>query len=114
MVEVTENVMPIAKKHFLMRQLNNHIITEAEYETKVAPLEEEIERSLNRRLEQEITKLRESLKDVKTTTFSDGDIKKKVARILIDFLRPDFTIKEIKGIHRQAYKIMREECGNDD
>lgn len=114
MVVIAENIMPIAKKHFLIRQLDRGLITEAEYNEKIAPLEQEILIHRKERLEQAEEEMRKAFADVKNTTFGDGDIKRKIARMLIDSLREDFTAKEIKGVMRQGYKIMRTEVSDDD
>lgn len=106
--------MPISKKHFLMRQLNNHNITEAEYNEKIQPLEDEIALNLKVALDQATEELRASMANIKATTFGDGDLKRKIARLMIDFLKNDFTAREIKGIMRQGYKMMRTEVSDDD
>ena len=113
-MEVTKNLMPMSKKQFLMRQLYNHNITEKEYEERVAPLEQEIAINLKKALDTAYEELQKSMADVKNTTFGDGDIKRKVARLIIDFLKNDFTPREIKGVMRQGYKIMRTEVSDDE
>ena len=114
MGEIIKNRIPLAKKQFLMRQLYTKHITEAEYEERVAPLEQEIMVNQRDYMNKEMTKLMEQMSLEKKTTFGDGDLKRKMARLLIEFLKEDFTSKELKGIFRQGYKIMRQETGEDD
>ena len=114
MGEVTANTIHLMKKQFLMRQLQNRQITQEEYDAKITPLEDEIAKNLKQHLDECAEKLRQDCLNVRSSVFGDGDIKKKTSKLMIEFLRQWFTPSEIKGICRQGYKAMREECGGAD
>ena len=100
-------IKEVEEKHFLMRQLQNHYITEEEYNEKVKPLNLIIQTITLQRLEEARAKIIPEIQEVKKTIKYDGEMKRGVGKILIDFLKEDFTNEELKGIFRQSYKIMR-------
>ena len=102
-----ENTKLIQRKQFLMRALSNRNIEESEYKKEIAKLEPLIQANLDKRLKAEYAKLKEESNTIKKTIISDGDYKRAIARMLIQFLKEDLTIDEIKGVMRQGYKITR-------
>ena len=107
MVEVIKSRTALERKHFLMRALEHKQITEEEYNEKIKSLEKEITSNLQEVLVEEREKLKDEAVQIKKTVFTDGDMKRGVARVIIKFLRLNFSVDETKGIMRQGYKIMR-------
>ena len=106
-MEITENSTMLERKHFLMRQLDHKFITQEEYNKKIENMDKALALNVQKVLNQESAKLKDEVLQVKKITFSDGNMKRNIARILIKFLETDFNKEEIKGIMRQGYKIMR-------
>jgi len=104
---VTENKQLIARRHFLIRALANRNISKTAYDEEMPGLDAQIMKNLTARLEKSAEAMRIDLAKVKEITVSDGDLKRGVAKLLIEFLRKDFDEDEIKGVFRQGYKALR-------
>jgi len=109
MPEVIKNRRALERKQFLMRGLANKNVTQEEYDAEMKDLEKEITANLQEVLAEEHAKLKDEILQIKKTIFTDGDMKRGVARVLIKFLRANFSSTETRGIMRQGYKIMRKE-----
>jgi len=109
MAEVIKNRKAMERKHFLMRALSNKQITEEDYDTEIKSLNKEITANLQEILAEEHEKLKDEVLQIKKTVYTDGDMKRGIARVLIKFLRLNFSSAETRGILRQGYKIMRKE-----
>ena len=90
-----------------MRAVESRNITEEEYNEKIKELNKEITANLQEVLAEEHKKLKDEVLQIKKTVYTDGNMKRGVARVLITFLKLNFSNSEIKGIMRQGYKIMR-------
>jgi len=97
----------IERRHFLMRALDNHNITQEEYDKEMPGLKHQIAVNLQTILDEQAIKLNEEIVKVKKVVIDDGNLKRAIANILIKFLEQGFEPKEIKGIMRQGYKLMR-------
>ena len=106
-MQVEKNNQVMDKKHFLMRQLFNHIITEEQYNKDIEPLEKEIAENLKEALIEVKTEIKSEIETIKETVFNDGNFKRSIASIIIKLLEKDLTDAELKGVFRQGYKIMR-------
>lgn len=109
MVEVIKNRKALERKHFIMRALAYKQITQNEYDTEIKELEKEITANLQELLAEEHEKLKNQVLQIKKTIYTDGDMKRSIARVLITFLKLNFSSDETRGILRQGYKIMRRE-----
>lgn len=102
-----DNTSLMGRRHFLIRALNNHNITQEEYDREMPELEKKIQLNLSRKLKENQEELKNEITQLKNVLVSDGDLKRGAARIIIRFLKDYFTEEEIKGIMRQGYKIQR-------
>ena len=104
---VKKNTELMERKHFITRALDRGNMTQEDYDKEIPALEKAIAENLQEALLECETKLRAEIKEVKHIVSTDGDLKRKCAQLVINFLKKDFTESEIKGIMRQGYKIMR-------
>ena len=107
MVRVYENDKLQDRRYFLIRGLANRNITQEEYDAEVPELERQIAENIQKRLIEEEEKLRIEMAKQKKEIRTDGNLKRAVARKLIQFLKEDFNDDDIRGIMRQGYKIIR-------
>jgi hypothetical protein len=96
----------VKEKHILIRALENNNITLAEYDKKITILEDKIRNNIIEKLK-ENDKLIKDIKNIKKNIQYDGDLKRAIAKLFINFLEPYLTKDEIKGCFRQGYKLMR-------
>jgi hypothetical protein len=107
-MEVKENFSLIKEKHLLIRQLNNKYISQEEYASKVFDLDAKIKSNTLQSLKDSEDLLKEKVIEVKVENLEDGNMKRKIASIMIDILKmSNLDNDTIKGICRQGYKIMR-------
>ncbi len=106
-MELKKNTEILKEKHFLMRALEHKNITQEEYDKRIQGMEKRLIQNVQELLAEEYAKLHEATIQVKKTVYTDGDFKRGVARVLIEFLKPNFTKDEIRGVMRQGYRIMR-------
>lgn len=111
MPEVIKNRAALERKHFLMRAVDHKQITEEQYDTEIKELNKEITANMQEVLAEEHEKLKNEVIQIKKTIYTDGDMKRGIARVLIKFLASNFSKAETKGIMRQGYKIMRRDTG---
>ena len=97
------------RRHFLIRALDNHNITQSEYDKEVPELEKQIEENLEKRLIEEDEILKSEIHQIKQAIPTDGDMKRAIAKMTIKFLSQHLQRSEVKGVLRQGYKIMRRE-----
>ena len=109
MAIIQENTKLNERRFFLMRGLRQNNITQVEYDREMPELEKQIRENLAKRLIVESEILKSEIYQLKQTISTDGDLKRAVARMLINFLKKDFQDTEVKGIFRQGYKILRRE-----
>ena len=105
-MEIKKNNSLLARKHFLLRAIENKNVSIAEGEIELEKLNEEIKANLKEALTKENKILIDELKDAKKELM-DGDLKRGAGRAIIKLLKNYFSDQEIKGISRQMYKIMR-------
>jgi len=106
-VIVTKNKKPMERRYFLLRGLRKGNITQEQYDKEMPALEATIAVNLAEKLEESKKQMQADLEVVKKTIPDDGNMKRACGKILIKFLKEHFTDKEIKGIFRQGYKLMR-------
>ena len=104
---IKKNTKLIARKQHLLRALNTHNISEADYNKEMPELEKQIAINLKEALEEAYSDIRENINVVKKTISDDGDFKRCIAKIIISFLEDNLSKEEVKGVMRQGYKIMR-------
>jgi len=107
---MTETLKACERKHFLLRAINFKTKTKEECAEELAQLDKEINIAVAKRLADMRVKLKDEVEQIKSQPFSDGDLKRAVAKLMLKFLDPFFTNEELKGICRQGYKIMRGRC----
>ncbi len=106
-MEVIKSRKALDRKHFIMRAVENNNMTQDDYDAEVKVLDKEITANLQEVLAEEHEKLKNAVVQIKKTVYTDGDMKRGIARVLIKFLELNFTKEEVKGVMRQGYKIMR-------
>jgi len=97
----------VQRKHWCLRSNAHGNMTQWQMDKELAYLEPEIRKQTQIKLDAETIKLQKTVKEIKQTIFQDGDMKRAVARELIKILSPILSEKEMKGIMRQGYKILR-------
>lgn len=107
-MHVKELDRDIDRKQLLLRQIDNGYIEKDVANKEIAEINERIASVTQRILAEESEKLKTQIKEGTKKVFTDGDFKRTVARILIDFLERMYDKNEVKGIMRQGYKLMRQ------
>lgn len=109
-MNIEKNSVLNERKHFLLRAIYQKHKTKDECSKEIADIDKQLAINLKEALIQCQVALDEEIKTQKNAIFSDGDLKRSVAKIMIKFLSGHFNNSEIKGICRQGYKIMRQKC----
>lgn len=104
---VEKNTELLRRKQLLLSAIANGNKDAEECAPELESLNKQININMQEALKQCDVEMRENIKAVKQKNFSDGDIKRNAARVMIRFFQEFFTDDEIKGICRQGYKIMR-------
>jgi hypothetical protein len=108
-MKIEENVSIIKQKHLLIRQLENKLISEEEGEQQLKVLDKEINSNVIKALRESEKEIKSAVVIIKKENLEDGNLKRKIARVLIDLLESaNLNDKEIKGAFRQGYKLMRD------
>lgn len=97
----------IERKQFLMRGVAQHNIPQEELDAELPALNEYIDKCRLKVLRECRDYLCSETTQIKKDIPTDGDMKRAVARVLIDLLKDTCSPDEIRGIMRQGYKIMR-------
>ena len=97
----------VQRKQWCMRSNAHGNMDKWQMDKELAYIEPEVRRLTQIRLREETEKLRSKIETTKKTIFQDGDMKRAIARELIKILAPSLSEKEMKGVFRQAYKILR-------
>jgi len=105
---VKSNAEAMDRKHFIMRALDCKNMSQSDYDEEMKLLEPFIERNLAKALVECKKQLKTDIHQIKQIVVHDGDLKRSIAKMLMEFLKEDFTDDEVKGIFRQGYRIMRQ------
>jgi hypothetical protein len=107
-MQVEENKPLLERKLFLIRALEHkNVENVSETEQEIKELEFKIKQNLASLLIKLDNELKNEVVQVKKVVSSDGDLKRKVALIIINLLKDSLSPDELKGTSRQMYKILR-------
>ena len=106
-MEVESDNKELKRRAFLLVALENKNVSQEQFDKEMPALEIAIKENLLKKLAECKENMDTEIVQIKKTVFSDGDLKRAVARTLIKFLEPSFANHEIRGIMRQGYKLMR-------
>ena len=95
------------RKLFLIRGLDRKNVSQVQYDKEMPELERKIFANLQAFLAESQKELAAKLLETKKVVHEDGQFKRSIAKMLIDFLDGNIPNKEIKGVFRQGYKMMR-------
>jgi hypothetical protein len=106
-MEITESKPLIERKLFIIRALENHNMTQEEFDAEYPELDRQIKENLAKALVEQENSFKEAIIETKSHTIYDGDLKRQIATILYNMLQDSLTNDEIKGVFRTGYKISR-------
>lgn len=114
-MEIKENDEYIERKRFLMASeaqgnLSLLNMTQEEFEKEMKDLEAKIFFNIEKRMKTELSKLaKERINQNKFEGMTSLEMRKEMAKYLINLLRGIIDENTLKGIFRQAYKILKRE-----
>jgi len=92
-MKIEENLNLNKRRQFLIVALENGNIEQAQYDKEMPILERQIQENLSVRIK-ENSKLINEIKKVKKTVLTDGDLKRNIATILINYLE-EYILKNL-------------------
>ena len=92
---------------FLIRAVYNKYKTKDDIKVELDKLNAEITINLQEFMDEYKANFKEEAIVVSKNVYTDGDMKRAVAKVIYNLLKDTFTNEEMKGIFRQGYKYMR-------
>lgn len=110
-MEIKELNPLVKRKNFLLRGLyNNNIENVNSAKNEIRELEIQIQTKIKSVLKENEENLKTQSKTIQKTVFEDGNMKRAIARMLINILENELEASDLKGVFRQGYKLMRLKC----
>jgi len=106
-MEIKQNKPLIEKKFAIIKAFESGKINKHQYDQALTLLDDKIREVLTKILVEEAEIIRTKVKKLNTLVKDDGDLKRYLAKMLINLLSKELDDKTIKGVFRQGYKIMR-------
>ena len=107
MVIVKKNRDLLARKQFLLRAVYNNHKTTDEIKPELLIINRKILENLKEVYDELKIEVKKEVVIIKEKIYSDGDMKRNVAKLIYSLFKEYYNNEEMKGIFRQGYKYMR-------
>jgi len=97
----------VERKQWIYRANAHGNMPTHKMDRELAYIEPKIRELTQAILREKHIEMQEQAEHIKKTVYLDGDMKRSIAREIIKILEPVLSEKELKGMFRQGYKIMR-------